>query len=120
MLDTLHLSELRCYGYTGALPEEQQLGQWFEIDICLRLDLTLPAQSDRLADTLDYRPLLAQVKTLVQTSRFHLIERLTDAVVDLCLDLDQVQQVKVRVTKLAPPVPDFGGQIAVEIERSRP
>ncbi|MDG2989531.1 dihydroneopterin aldolase [Candidatus Synechococcus calcipolaris G9] len=119
-MDSLHLSGLRCYGYTGALPEEQTLGQWFEIDIVLGLDLTLPAQTDCLEDTLDYRPLLSQVKDLVQTARFSLIERLTDAVVQLCLDLDQVQRVKVRVTKIAPPVPDFGGQITIEMERSRP
>ncbi|ATS18026.1 dihydroneopterin aldolase [Synechococcus sp. PCC 6717] len=117
--DCLHLSGIRCYGYTGALPEEQILGQWFEIDIRLWFDMTQPAQTDCLADTLDYRPLLAAITELMQQQRFHLIETLATAIVDLCLRPDHVQRAAIRVTKLAPPVPNFTGQISVELERDR-
>lgn len=83
--DCLHLSGIRYYGYTGALPEEQILGQWFEIDIKLWLDMAQAAASDRLEDTLDYRPLLQAIEQLMQQQRFHLIETLAAAIMKLCL-----------------------------------
>lgn len=118
-MDCIHLNQIRCYGYTGALPEEQVLGQWFEVDLTLWLDLSQPGQSDRLEDTLDYREVIAAVKTLVQTARFALLERLATAIAEAVLSGTPVQQVKVQLTKLAAPIPDFGGKITVELLRSR-
>ncbi|WP_460194205.1 dihydroneopterin aldolase [Thermosynechococcus sp. FA-CM-4201] len=116
-IDCLHLSGIRYYGYTGALPEEQILGQWFEIDIKLWFDMAQAAASDRLEDTLDYRPLLQAIEQLMQQQRFQLIETLAAAILNLCLAPSQVQRAAVRVTKLAPPVPNFTGQISVEMVR---
>jgi len=38
-MDCIHLTEF-APGYTGYLPEEQVLGQWFEVDVTLWLDLS--------------------------------------------------------------------------------
>ncbi|MDM7327619.1 MAG: dihydroneopterin aldolase [Thermosynechococcus sp. Uc] len=112
-----HLSGIRYDIYTGALPEEQILGQWFEIDIKLWFDMAQAAASDRLEDTLDYRPLLQAIEQLMRQQRFQLIETLAAAIMNLCLAPPQVQRAAVRVTKLAPPVPNFTGQISVEMVR---
>lgn len=117
-MDSLYLTGIRVYGYSGALPEEQVLGQWFEVDLVLTLDLSKPGSSDRLADTLDYRGVLAQVQHLVKHSRFALLERLATAIADQLLQEQQIQQVKVRLTKLAAPIPDFTGKITVELTRT--
>lgn len=37
-MDSIHVTGIRCYGYTGLLPEEQVLGQWFEVDRATRLE----------------------------------------------------------------------------------
>ncbi|HEY9813013.1 MAG TPA: dihydroneopterin aldolase, partial [Candidatus Sericytochromatia bacterium] len=58
-MDCIHLTKIRCYGYTGFLPEEQILGQWFEVDLSLWLDLSQAGKSDAIADTLDYRSVIA-------------------------------------------------------------
>ncbi len=47
MTDALHLRGLRAYGYTGLLPEEQRLGQWFEVELTLWLDLAQPPPATR-------------------------------------------------------------------------
>ncbi|MEB3336563.1 MAG: dihydroneopterin aldolase [Leptolyngbyaceae bacterium] len=119
MMDSIHLSSLRCYGYTGALSEEQVLGQWFEVDLKLWLDLSLAGQSDRLEDTLDYRGVIEVTKHLIQTSKFALIERLATAIAEAILQFEPIQQVQVHLTKLAAPIPDFGGKITIEITRTR-
>lgn len=119
-MDCLHLGGLRCYGYTGALPEEQILGQWFEVDLKLWLDLAPAGQSDCLADTLDYREVIADVQALIQTQRFNLIERLASEITAQALKHPDVQTVQVRLTKVAPPIPNYPGNITVELTRSQP
>ncbi|BAT56135.1 Dihydroneopterin aldolase family protein [Nostoc sp. NIES-3756] len=119
-MDCIHLTGIRCYGYTGYLPEEQVLGQWFEVDVKLWLDLSTAAKSDAIADTLDYRSVISLIKDLVKTSKFALIERLAGAIADSIMEqCDQVTQLQVIVIKPAAPIPDFGGKISIELTRKR-
>ncbi len=116
-MDSIQISNLRCYGYTGFLPEEQVLGQWFEVDLTLWVDLAAAGQSDRIEDTLDYRAAIAAVKHIISTQKIALVERLAQVIADALLDLDRVEKVRVRLTKPAAPIPDFGGKITVDITR---
>ena len=52
--DRIELRGLRVLGAHGALPEERQRAQPFEVDLDLELDLRPAGRSDRLADTVDY------------------------------------------------------------------
>jgi dihydroneopterin aldolase len=116
-MDTIHINNIRCYGYTGYLPEEQVLGQWFQVDLTISLDLTTAAASDRLEDTLDYRQAIAIVKNQIQKAKFALVEKLATAIAEEILQLNLVQQVRVRLSKPAAPIPDFGGNIIIDITR---
>lgn len=117
-MDCIQLEGIRCYGYTGYLPEEQVLGQWFEVDVTLWLDLSRAGKSDAIADTIDYRNIIAQVQHLVKTSMFALVERLAQAIADEILATKGIEQVRVRLSKPAAPIPDFGGKISIEIIRT--
>jgi dihydroneopterin aldolase len=121
--DSIHLKGIRGYGYTGALPEEQVLGQWFEVDLTLWLDLSTAGQSDRLEDTLDYREVISFVQQTIRSSRFALLERLAANIAEGVLAISDgkapILQVRVALTKLAPPIPDFDGRITIEILRKR-
>ncbi len=124
LMDVIRLKGIRSYGYTGALAEEQVLGQWFEVQVVLWLDLSTAGSSDRLMDTLDYGQVVMMVQQLVKTSKFALVERLATAIADTILDQNSpsgisIQQVQVCLTKLAAPIPDFSGEVTVEITRSR-
>lgn len=118
-MDCIQLTGIRCYGYTGYLPEEQVLGQRFEVDVTLWLDLSLAGESDVIEDTLDYRSIITSVQQLVTTAKFALIERLATAIAQLILQSDKVTQVQVRLSKPAAPIPDFSGKITIEITRSK-
>lgn len=118
-MDYIHLTGIRCYGYTGYLPEEQVLGQWFEVDVTLWLDLSPAGKSDAIVDTLDYRSIISTVQQLVKTSKFSLVERLATAIAESILDSGGVTQVQVRLTKLAAPIPDFTGKITIELIRAK-
>ena len=118
-MDSIQLTGIRCYGYTGYLPEEQVLGQWFEADLTLWLDLLPAGKSDRIEDTLDYRKAISTVQELLKTSKFALIERVAAEIAEAMLSDERVQQVQVRLSKPAAPIPDFSGNITVEITRAK-
>lgn len=116
-MDFIEITEICCYGYTGYLPEEQVLGQWFEVDLTIGVDLTSAGNSDQIEDTLDYRQAIAIVKRLISVEKFALIEKLAEVIAQEILTLDKVQQVRIRLSKPAAPIPDFGGKITVDITR---
>jgi 7,8-dihydroneopterin aldolase/epimerase/oxygenase len=119
-MDCIHLTGIRCYGYTGYLQEEQVLGQWFEVDLRLWLDISKAAQTDAIEDTIDYRSIISLVQNLVKTSKFSLIERLVSTIVDSILaSSDRLTQVQVILSKPAAPIPDFGGKISIELTKTK-
>jgi dihydroneopterin aldolase len=117
--DCLHISGIRAYGYTGFFAEEQTLGQWFEVDLTLQLDLSTTGADDELAHSLDYAEVVAAVRGLVETSRFRTIERLNSVILEALLAFAPVWRVRSRLTKLAAPIPGFDGRVAVEMVRCR-
>ncbi|MGD1932240.1 MAG: dihydroneopterin aldolase [Leptolyngbyaceae cyanobacterium] len=119
-MDTLYINDIRAYGYTGAFAEENVLGQWFRVDLALDLDLAQAGASDRLSDTYNYADAVQAIQQLIQHQPFHLIESVVSAIAKTVLQSDdRLTQVTVKLTKLTPPVPDFTGNVAVEITRDR-
>ncbi len=117
-MDAIEVKGIRSYGYTGLFPEERTLGQWFEVDLTLWLDLQPSAQSDQIKDTLDYRQAITIVKHLIKTAQFALVEKLAEAIAQDLLKMEKVDQVRVRLSKLHPPIPDFEGSITIDITRT--
>ncbi|MDJ0660132.1 MAG: dihydroneopterin aldolase [Crocosphaera sp.] len=118
-MDFIEVTDIRCYGYTGYLAEEQVLGQWFEVDLILGVDLKDAGTSDNLDDTVDYRQAIAIVKHHITTTKVALVEKLTEIIAQELLTLSKVNQVRVKLTKLSPPIPDFGGKITIDITRTK-
>lgn len=110
---------MRAYGYVGYLPEENVLGQWFEVDATLWVDFEKSTYSDEIDDTVNYVACIQKIENLIQTQKYKLIERLAGAIADSLLEDPQIAQVELRVIK-HPPIPHFQGSVAVEIMRSRP
>lgn len=116
-MDSIHITAIRCYGYTGFLAEERVLGQWFEVDLTLWLDLAPAGSSDSIEDTLDYRQAISLVQHIIKTAKFALVEKLAEVIAEDLLKLEKVRQVRVQLSKPAAPIPDFGGRITIDITR---
>jgi dihydroneopterin aldolase len=116
-MDSIQVHGIRCYGYTGYLEEERLLGQWFEVDLTLWTSLIKAAESDTLEDTIDYRTAIAQTRQIIAHHSYALLEKLATEIADSILATTSSQKVRVLLTKLAPPIPDFGGQITIDITR---
>ncbi|MDE5080992.1 MAG: dihydroneopterin aldolase [Trichodesmium sp. St16_bin2-tuft] len=116
-MDSISITGIRSYGYIGFFPEEKVLGQWFEVDLTLGLDLTAAGKSDALEDTVDYGSIVDIVQKLVKNSKFSLLEKVAEAIATDVLEQPLVEDVKVSLTKLAAPIPDFSGKVTIEITR---
>jgi dihydroneopterin aldolase len=118
-VDTLHIRGLRAYGHTGFFDAEQELGQWFAVDLAIRLDLSRTGDDDELAHTLNYATVIERVKALVEGSRDRTIERLNSRICDAVLAFPEVREVRSSLTKVAAPIAGFDGRVAIEMVRRR-
>ncbi len=106
MDDRIRLAGLRLLGVHGALPEEQERAQPFEVDVDLVADLAEAGGTDSLADTVDYGAVVAAVERIVVGESHRLLERLATRIADDVLEVDRrITAVTVTVRKLRPPVP---------------
>ncbi len=86
-------------GRHGVLPAEREQAQEFKVDVEVDTDLVRSGRSDRVEDTVDYRPVYAIVKEIVEGESVKLIETLAERIADRVLDLEGVLAVSVRVAK---------------------
>jgi dihydroneopterin aldolase len=117
--DRIELRGLRAVGICGALPEEQERAQPFEIDLDVHVDLTRAGASDDLADTVDYGALGATAVGIVHGGRFVLLERMAAVIADAVLADVRIDSVTVSLRKLRPPVAYELDTSGVVITRSR-
>ena len=118
-LDAIEISGIRCYGYTGYFPEEQVLGQWFEVDLTIWMDLSVTGSDDQLENTLNYADVVDRVTNLLETSRYKTIEKLNAVIIEAVLAFTPVQKVHSRLVKVSPPIPRFEGRIAIAMTRTK-
>jgi dihydroneopterin aldolase len=118
-VDTLRISAIRAWGHTGFFDAEQELGQWFEVDLEIQLDLSRTGDDDELAHTLNYAAVIERVKALVEGSRYRTIERLNTRLCDAVLAFPEVREVRSNLTKVAAPIAGFDGRVAIEMVRRR-
>lgn len=107
------------HAHHGVLPEEQERGQRFVIDVHLELDLAPAAASDDLADTVDYASLSQRVADVVTGERHDLIETVAGRVLDVCLEDDRVQAAQATVHKPQAPLPVEASEVRVTLRRQR-
>jgi dihydroneopterin aldolase len=117
--DVIRLRNMPFYGRHGVNPEEQSLGQRFEIDLELLLDTRPAALQDDLRLTINYAQVYGAVKRIVEEERFALIETLAET---LAMRLGQhfaPDVIRVCVRKPHAPIKGVLDYVAVEIERTK-
>lgn len=120
--DRIELRGLRAIGTHGALPEEHERGQPFEVDIDIGADLAAAGRSDDLADTIDYGAVTEAVVAVVVGPHADLLEHLAERIVEAVWAVagPRAEEVSVTVRKLRPPVAHDLASSAVTIVRRSP
>lgn len=98
------LREVRFHAFHGVMPQERKVGADFTVSLRVGVDLSLPAESDDVVDTLNYATLYEVVKQQMEIPSQlleHVAGRVGKAVMDT---FPQVTGVDVTLTKLNPPM----------------
>lgn len=119
MSDRIELTGIEVVGRHGVLPEEQERGQLFRVDVSIYTDLRRPGASDELGDTIDYAAVADRVRSVVAAERHRLIERVAERVAEEVLSRPGVDRVQVTVHKPGAPLPMAFADVSVTIDRSR-
>jgi dihydroneopterin aldolase len=119
MSDRITLRGMQFMGRHGVTDEERADPQPFEIDLVVRLDLARPAETDDLADTVNYSTLFKLARRVVEERSFHLLEALAAAIADAVLAAHPVNDVEVRVRKPKAPLPGAFESVEVRVRRGR-
>ncbi|MEW6698007.1 MAG: dihydroneopterin aldolase [Bacillota bacterium] len=120
MRDKIILKGMKFYGYHGVMPEEQRLGQQFEVDLELLTDLRPAGESDDLARSVSYADVFETVQQVVTGPPRQLLEAVAESISRQVLrQYPAVQEVKVVVKKTGAPIQGNFCYMAVEINRQR-
>lgn len=118
MMDILRLNNIKLHAYHGCLPQERLVGNDYEIDVILRVDLKKAGNSDNLNDTINY----AQVYQIVEKCMQHpvnLIEHVAEKMAqEIGKQFPQIDSLDIHLRKLNPPVEGNIQSAEVMISRS--
>ncbi|HUH50985.1 MAG TPA: dihydroneopterin aldolase [Flavobacterium sp.] len=107
-MGTIKLKNIRVFSNHGCLVEESKIGSDYRVDLTIKSDLSTSAQSDKLADTVDY-VLLNRIVKEQMAQRSELLEHVAQRIVDTALsEIPSIKQIKVAVSKINPPI---GGDV---------
>ena len=118
-MDKIVLKGIRFHGYHGVAEAERQLGQKYEVDLELMTDLSVAGRTDDLSHTIDYGQIVQLVIDIGTERSFRLFEAIGEAVVQAIFTQFQIQEVRVTVKKLSPPIEPTITYAGVEIHRKR-
>ncbi len=119
-MDKLILKGMRFFGRHGVLPQERELGQAFEVDVEIFLDLEPAGTEDDLSLTVSYAEVFGLVEEVVTGRPFGLIEAVARRIAIQILDrFSRVEKVRVAVKKPSAPVEGQFEYMAAEVTRER-
>jgi len=117
-MNRIYIRELALRCIIGVFPEERDKRQDVIIHVAMDCDFGRAAETDDLADTVDYKSVKRAIVSLVEASNFNLIETLADRIADICLQDPRVVSATVTVDK--PGALRFARSVAVEVSKKRP
>jgi len=118
--DGITLAGMAFYAYHGLHDEEARLGQRFDVDVTVAVDLAKAGASDDYADTVGYDRLYKAVQGVVLGPRLNLIEALADRIARAVLaEFPTIRDTEVTVRKPGAPVPGIFDHVSVTVRRGR-
>lgn len=116
MTHTVELNGVKLYAFHGCMPEEGKIGGHYIVDVSVKTNFQKAAETDELIDTVDYVVLNRIVKEEMAI-RSKLIEHVGQRIVDsIKKNVNGVLSLRVKVTKICPPINGDVNNVAIIIE----
>ena len=118
-MDKIILKGIQFHGYHGVAEAERQLGQKYEIDLELMTDISVAGKTDDLTRTINYAEVVQRVIEIGTQGSFQLFEALAETIAGEILAQFQIEEVRITVKKLSPPIEPTLTYAGVEIHRKQ-
>lgn len=113
------LKEIRCYAYHGVAPQENLIGNEYIIDLKLKVDIGRAAQTDDVADTVNYAEVHHVIKTEMAVPA-KLLEHVGGRIVEkLFQQFSTIEEIELRLSKRNPPMGADIDSAGIELHCSR-
>ena len=120
MSDTIFVTGLALHAYHGVMQHEAKVGQTFQLDLTLDIDLKQASRSDKLADTVGYDQVVEVASKAFCDKRYRLVEAAAGAVAEAVLArFRQVAAIRVTIHKPHAPIAATFDDVGVAIFRTR-
>ena len=117
IMDKIIIKDLKVNGIIGIYDRERKIPQEIVINAILHTNTRKAAETDDIADCVDYEKMANRIKAHVLNAKRQTVEALTEDIARLCLETAQVERVNIKVEKTQA-IP-FTTSVGVEIERER-
>ncbi len=115
----IKINNIKVFSNHGCLEEEEKIGSEYRVDIEIEADLSISAESDDLADTVNY----VQLNTIAveeMSIRSKLLEHVTKRIISrIFKEIPMITRAKVAVAKINPPIGGNIQEVAVILEETR-
>ena len=116
LMDHVFIEGLEIEALIGIYDWERRIRQPLVFDIEMAFDNRVPAATDAIADTLNYKAISNRIVEYVSQSSFELVETLAERVAQIVLAEFGVQRVRLKLSK--PGAVRGARAVGVTIERS--
>lgn len=117
-MSKIYLEDIKIYSYHGVLPEENIIGTYYILNTELHTDLWKAAESDDLNDTISY----ADINDIIHDEmkiKSKLLEHVAGRIIAaLHKKFPQIDYIKLKITKTAPPMKGEMRGASIELEQS--
>ena len=111
----IRLNNIQLYGWHGVGDNEKRIGQQFEVDVEILLNLTSTIASDDIKKTVDYSELFRFVVSKFSEKKYNLIETLAHNITMSIQKEFPVKSCKVLIRKPDAPINGILDTVEVEV-----
>jgi len=115
--DIVFIEDLRIQTVIGVYDWEREITQTISLDLKMAFDIRHAAQSDAIADTLDYKSVSKRLIQFVEASEFQLVEALAERCAGIVLEEFPVTWLRLKLSK--PGAVRGSSAVGVIIERAK-
>jgi dihydroneopterin aldolase len=120
MSDAVFVTGLTLHAYHGVMQHEAEVGQTFQLDLVLDIDLGAASRSDKLAHTVGYDQVVEVASRAFCERRYRLVEAAAGAVADAILDrFALVTAIRITLHKPHAPIAATFSDVGVSLYRTR-
>ncbi|KAB8152097.1 dihydroneopterin aldolase [Kordia sp. TARA_039_SRF] len=115
----IRVTNIRAYAFHGCLKEESKIGSDYRVDVAVKANLQVSAQSDRLKDTVDYvhvNRIVKEEMAIPSKLLEHVAKRILNRIFD---EMAIANEATVEVSKINPPIGGNVQMVTIEMTSQR-